>query len=417
MNISPVQSPQTQNFRGLHVSKKALKGLECTEDALLKIPEIKECAKKYEVLIKRGKVNGHKNLDFIITALGGMLSSAIGGTIGFFISMYMCMKNKDITAMESALPMLSGMFGGPLLYTMGTILYRNKPTYEYIVQGGKGITHNALGETQLTGTKSKEYRIDKDNWHGVIQNMTKEIQDEDYGRFSRTIRKYNINELDNTKNILNILKDPVIKNEFSNGDCFNYKINEQGDTLLTKFFDIIPDETNQNEYNQILDKMKNMKGIIYNQKDSFGISVLEKILNAENFAALEIVKDYKFPYSEELDDACNNIADKNFKNKALNLNFSFPQIENVLSKGGYLDKVLQKLSASPFFNANKDKLSKEILEYTDNWNKSYRSEFLFPVLLKHGMLPNEEIDARIEELKNAETEQRLREASNFGFYS
>lgn len=83
MNISPVQSPQTQNFRGLHVSKKALKGLECTEDALLKIPEIKECAKKYEVLIKRGKVNGHKNLDFIITALGGMLSSAIGGTIGF----------------------------------------------------------------------------------------------------------------------------------------------------------------------------------------------------------------------------------------------------------------------------------------------------------------------------------------------
>ena len=72
--------------------------------------------------------------------------------------------------------MLGGMFGGPLLYTMGTILYRNKPTYEYTVQGGKGITHNALGETQLTGTKSKEYRIDKDNWHGVIQNMTKEIQ-------------------------------------------------------------------------------------------------------------------------------------------------------------------------------------------------------------------------------------------------
>ena len=79
--------------------------------------------------------------------------------------------NKDITAIESALPMLGGMFGGPLLYTIGTILYRNKPTYEYTVQGGKGITHNALGETQLTGTKSREYRIDKDNWHGVIQNM------------------------------------------------------------------------------------------------------------------------------------------------------------------------------------------------------------------------------------------------------
>lgn len=395
MNISPVQSPQTQNFRGLHVSKKALKGLECTEDALLKIPEIKECAKKYEVLIKRGKVNGHKNLDFIITALGGMLSSAIGGTIGFFISMYMCMKNKDITAMESALPMLSGMFGSPLLYTMGTILYRNKPTYEYIVQGGKGITHNALGETQLTGTKSKEYRIDKDNWHGVIQNMTKEIQDEDYGRFSRTIRKYNINELDNTKNILNILKDPVIKNEFSNGDCFNYKIGQT--SLLNKFFDIIPTEENQKDYDEILQSMKSMKNIDYNQIDENGISVLEKIINSENTKALELVRNFEFEYLRELDYAYENIQNDTFKRKVKNLNIKFPHVFEALKNQSpdALDAAFEELN-SPF--CRKEKLVKEMIDFAySNCRGCFLANVLFRKLQDENLLPKEAYDRMIAE--------------------
>lgn len=395
MNISPVQSPQTQNFRGLHVSKKALKGLECTEDALLKIPEIKECAKKYEVLIKRGKVNGHKNLDFIITALGGMLSSAIGGTIGFFISMYMCMKNKDITAMELALPMLGGLFGGPLLYTIGTILYRNKPTYEYIVQGGKGITHNALGETQLTGTKSKEYRIDKDNWHGVIQNMTKEIQDEDFGRFSRTVRKYNINELDSTKNILNILKDPVIKNEFSNGDCFNYEI--EGQTLLHAFLDTIPLEENQKDYEQIRYIMKGMKHINYNQIDGNGISALEKILNSENHQTLELVRNFEFEYLRELDYAYENIQDENFKRKAKNLNVKFPHIFEALKHESpdALDAAFEELK-SPF--CRKEKLVRDMIDFASaNCRGSFVANVLCRKLENENLLTKEAYDRMIAE--------------------
>lgn len=94
--------------------------------------------------------------------------------------------------------------------------------------------------------------------------------------------------IDTPKGILSILNDDKIKENFTNGDCFNYKINEQGDTLLTRFFDIIPDADNQNEYNQILDKMKNMKGIIYNQKDSFGISVLEKFLMRKTLQPLNL---------------------------------------------------------------------------------------------------------------------------------
>lgn len=305
------------------------------------------------------------------------------------------MKNKDITAMESALPMLSGMFGGPLLYTMGTILYRNKPTYEYIVQGGKGITHNALGETQLTGTKSKEYRIDKDNWHGVIQNMTKEIQDEDYGRFSRTIRKYNINELDNTKNILNILKDPVIKNEFSNGDCFNYKIGQT--SLLNKFFDIIPTEENQKDYDEILQSMKSMKNIDYNQIDENGISVLEKIINSENTKALELVRNFEFEYLRELDYAYENIQNDTFKRKVKNLNVKFPHVFEALKNQSpdALDAAFEELN-SPF--CRKEKLVREMIDFAySNCRGCFLANVLFRKLQDENLLPKEAYDRMIAE--------------------
>lgn len=398
-----------QSFQALHVNPKTLKRLGTTKEALLKNASIKDCIDRAEVTLKSKRHYDFKEFyreDIeAISTLTGLAGGLVGAAGTLIVGL---LRALSLVKTDAALwwPFAAGC-SIPVLSIASYLISRIVPRIRYTgeIQAGDRIENN-----KLAGRVTKQHEFyEKDNYKLAEVLMKKGNND-----FRMVMTKYTI---DTPKGILSILNDDKIKENFTNGDCFNYKINEQGDTLLTRFFDIIPDADNQNEYNQILDKMKNMKGIIYNQKDSFGISVLEKILNAENFAALELVKDYKFPYSEELDDACNNIADKNFKNKALNLNFSFPQIENVLSEGGYLDKVLQKLSASPFFNANKDKLSKEILVYTDNWNKSYRSEFLFPVLLKHGMLPNEVIDARIEELKNVETEQRLREASNYGFYS
>ena len=398
-----------QSFQALHVNPKTLKRLGTTKEALLKNASIKDCIDRAEVTLKSKRHYDFKEFyreDIeAISTLTGLAGGLVGAAGTLIVGL---LRALSLVKTDAALwrPFAAGC-SIPVLSIASYLISRIVPRIRYTgeIQAGDRIENN-----KLAGRVTKQHEFyEKDNYKLAEELMKKGNND-----FRMVMTKYTI---DTPKGILSILNDDKIKENFTNGDCFNYKINEQGDTLLTRFFDIIPDADNQNEYNQILDKMKNMKGIIYNQKDSFGISVLEKILNAENFAALELVKDYKFPYSEELDDACSNIADKNFKNKALNLNFSFPQIENVLSEGGYLDKVLQKLSASPFFNANKDKLSKEILVYTDNWNKSYRSEFLFPVLLKHGMLPNEVIDARIEELKNVETEQRLREASNYGFYS
>lgn len=65
---------------------------------------------------------------------------------------------------------------------------------------------------------------------------------------------------------------------------------------------------------------KKHKNINYNQRDSFGITVLEKILNQENSDALDIVSDFDFVATNEIDDVYNNIANPIFKLKAKNLN-------------------------------------------------------------------------------------------------
>lgn len=86
--------------------------------------------------------------------------------------------------------------------------------------------------------------------------------------------------LDNydSDDVISILKDKKIKEEFKDGEHFNFSVDADDNTLLTKFFDIIPTKENQKDYNNILDSMKDMKKINFNQKDSFGISVLEKFL-------------------------------------------------------------------------------------------------------------------------------------------
>ena len=73
----------------------------------------------------------------------------------------------------------------------------------------------------------------------------------------------------------------------------NYEVDMTGNTLLTKFFDIVPNEKNQKAYNKVIEKLRKTKDIDYNQRDNFGIPILEKILNSENSQALELVKDFE----------------------------------------------------------------------------------------------------------------------------
>ena len=155
--------------------------------------------------------------------------------------------------------------------------------------------------------------------------------------------------------LLKILNDDEIKQNYKNGECFNYKLeNNSNDTMLTKFLDIVPTEENKKDYQEIIKFMKNAKNIDYKQVDSNGISVIEKIINSENPDLLDLVKDTEFDYSRELDYAYKRIDDKNFKDKVKNLNINFPNIKEAirLNSTGALQELLPEFK-SPFFNTKK----------------------------------------------------------------
>ena len=199
---------------------------------------------------------------------------------------------------------------------------------------------------RANGDMTNQYEFDLQEENNIENNKQ---------NFMDIMDKFNIDSLYEPKDILAILKDKELKNNFSMEDCFNYKLSDDSqDTLLTKFLDIIPTEENQKDYDKILNIMKKTKNIDYNQVDSNGISVIEKIMNSENLAMLDLVKDFDFNYSREMDYAYERIDNKEFKDKVKNLNINFPNVKEAirLNSTEALQKLLPEFK-SPFFNTKK----------------------------------------------------------------
>ena len=76
----------------------------------------------------------------------------------------------------------------------------------------------------------------------------------------------------------------------------------------------------------------NQKGGSYDKKDSYDISVIEKIMNAENYELLDIVKDKDIKYLPELDVVYNNIQDRKFKKFVDTVNFNVDELINIIRK-------------------------------------------------------------------------------------
>ena len=190
--------------------------------------------------------------------------------------------------------------------------------------------------------------------------------------FFNLFEKYENENFYDVHTFSKILDEPVIKENFEDGKLFNYKV-DGDDSLLTKFFDIIPAKENKNEYNHIINRMKMMKNIDYNQKDSFGISVIEKVMNSENISALNLLYGTEFPYSKELDAVFNNISDVYFKEKVRNLNIKFSNpVEAVeLKSEKALDRAIKELE-SPL--CDRKKVIKEILNVSKSGDYKDKTE-------------------------------------------
>ena len=170
------------------------------------------------------------------------------------------------------------------------------------------------------------------------------------------------NELEELKKIINILQKKVGKNipvlenyndineiislleskqvEYYHGSTINFN-----DKIVNSIANIVPTEANRKQYTRMIELLKKLPLIDYNRKDEFDISVIEKILNAENYELLDVVKDKNVKYLPELDVVYNNIQDKKFKKLVDTINFNIDELIDIIrekdrTKLPLLDKYL-----------------------------------------------------------------------------
>ena len=350
MKIQQIQNNNT-NFQGLHMDKRASKYFKNYN--LLANPSIKECADKFEVVIKQEKIKTTNIIDkeFLKDALSiglpiaGGMGVVVGGVIGLFLGLSLKMPN-----LMGMLPCLGGVLG--FTGACGSV-YREeqKEQEEYSLQVGKNVKKSSCGKVELKNPISSKYKIRQGSL-AKVTNLTQIVQQNDQRQFMNIMRKYDKNNIFEPTQLLNILNDKEIKQNYKNGECFNYKLgNNSNDTMLTKFLDIVPTEENEKDYQEIIKFMRKAKNIDYKQVDSNGISVIEKIINSENLDLLDLVKDTEFDYSRELDYTYERIDNKEFKDKVKNLNINFPNVKEAvrLNSQQALQKLLPELK-SPFCN-------------------------------------------------------------------
>lgn len=354
MKIQPVQNNNT-SFQGLHVDKKIYRqlGAGLGEGVFLHNSAIKECTDRFEVMVERGKPIKREKMNSMLAFIEQFSASSIGMAAGFGIGVILPMYTGTSVSLPQVLCM--GMVGGVLglAGAIGHIIKKNYGNdYEYILQVGKKIKDSMFGKKELVSPLSKKYSIKNYNDINNIKNIAEIAKQKDEQNFMDIIDYYNVNDLYDPKKFLDILQNKAIIQNFSNGECFNYKLQEDSnDTLLTKFFDIVPTEENKKDYDKIIKIIKNTENINYNQVDSNGISVIEKIINSENLEILDLVNDFEFNYSRDIDFAYENIKDPKFRRKVKNLNVKFPNVEEAIKINSQkaLQAILPELK-SPFCN-------------------------------------------------------------------
>ena len=324
MKIQSISHNNNPNFQRLHVTQQAMRKMGALENHFLFDKKVLKIAEKYEILVDT-------------------YNQVSKNWVNKFIALISGTSDREF----------------------------NNSDAKFSIQAGNKIFINKNGRKELTGIKSQQHALENMyNASQVIYGLEEEMERKEQEAFFNVFEKYENENFYDVHTFSKILDEPVIKENFEDGKLFNYKV-DGDNSLLTKFFDIVPTKENKNEYNHVINRMKMMKNIDYNQKDSFGISVIEKVMNSENISALNLLYGTEFPYSKELDTVFNNISDAYFKEKVRNLNIKFSNpVEAVeLKSEKALDKAIKELE-SPL--CDRKKVIKEILNVSKS--EDYRDK-------------------------------------------
>ena len=103
--------------------------------------------------------------------------------------------------------------------------------------------------------------------------------------------------------------------------------------VLPIVIDYLLEKAKDDEKRNIIQKLKKLPLIDYSQTDKNGISVVEKIMNAEDLELIKLLRDKKLKYSEVLDYTFDNITNDDVRNEVLKLNFEFEDLEEAVKLG------------------------------------------------------------------------------------
>ena len=197
------------------------------------------------------------------------------------------------------------------------------------------------------------------------------------------------NELTTPENVLKVIDNPALKS--SGGELWNKNSN-----IISAIADIVPTNKNQENYSKMINALKELNHINYNQKDAYGISILEKIMNSENIQFLELLKNHSLDYSPELEFAYKNIQDNNFKNKLKEINIRFPDLEKAIKLNSVkgLMAAMEQIT-SPLLNDSAKECIQKILNKPQCRNvdsSAYLSLGWIPEIKKTAQTQNVELE-------------------------
>lgn len=204
--------------------------------------------------------------------------------------------------------------------------------------------------TNFQGLGHKLVRMQKmQEGQSVVQRFSENIMQESKSEITKEIKKPTKEWFDNwfdgyinaqnatamaakisvgSKDILGVLETKEV--QASEGKMLDSK-------FVTKTISYLLNEAEPNEKTVIVNKLAKLPKINYNQVDENDISILEHILNAEDFQLLNLVSRTQLDYYPALDYTYEQIENPRFKQEVDKLNLNFKDLKDAVKRENLLD--------------------------------------------------------------------------------
>lgn len=204
--------------------------------------------------------------------------------------------------------------------------------------------------TNFQGLGHKLVRMQKmQEGQSVVQRFSENIMQESKSEITKEIKKPTKEWFDNwfdgyinaqnatamaakisvgSKDILGVLETKEV--QASEGKMLDSK-------FVTKTISYLLNEAEPNEKTVIVNKLAKLPKINYNQVDENDISILEHILNAEDFQLLNLVSKTQLDYYPALDYTYEQIENPRFKQEVDKLNLNFKDLKDAVKRENLLD--------------------------------------------------------------------------------